>query len=59
MASLGERVPEAEGNVHAGDAAGHRRLDAFRELKRVHIDYVMERKNYWYPYRDRKPPAHG
>jgi hypothetical protein len=25
----------------------------------VHLDYVMERKYYWYPYRDRPIPAHG
>jgi hypothetical protein len=26
----------------------------------VHLDYVMERKYYWYPYRDRPiPPAGG
>ncbi|MGH7613840.1 MAG: aldehyde dehydrogenase family protein [Gemmatimonadales bacterium] len=25
----------------------------------LHIDYVMEAKTCWYPYRDRQPPAHG
>jgi betaine-aldehyde dehydrogenase len=42
-----------------GRELGEEGLDAFREPKHVHIDYVMESKNYWYPYRDRKPPAHG
>ena len=42
-----------------GRELGEEGLDAFREPKHVHIDYVMEAKNYWYPYRDRKPPAHG
>jgi hypothetical protein len=25
----------------------------------VHLDYVMERKAYWYPYRERPIPGHG
>ena len=29
-------------------------LDAFREPKHVHVDWVMERKGFWYPYRDRE-----
>jgi acyl-CoA reductase-like NAD-dependent aldehyde dehydrogenase len=41
-----------------GRELGEAGLDAFREPKHAHIDYVMERKNYWYPYRNRRPPAH-
>ena len=42
-----------------GRELGEEGLDAFREPKHVHLDYVMERKSYWYPYRDRPiPPAH-
>jgi acyl-CoA reductase-like NAD-dependent aldehyde dehydrogenase len=42
-----------------GRELGEEGLDAFREPKHVHLDYVMERKFYWYPYRDRPiPPAH-
>jgi betaine-aldehyde dehydrogenase len=37
-----------------GRELGVEGLDAFREPKHVHIDYVMERKDFWYPYRDRK-----
>jgi betaine-aldehyde dehydrogenase len=37
-----------------GRELGSEGLDAFREPKHVHMDYVMERKNYWYPYKDRK-----
>jgi len=39
-----------------GRELGEEGLDAFREPKHVHLDYVMERKNYWYPYRDRPIP---
>jgi acyl-CoA reductase-like NAD-dependent aldehyde dehydrogenase len=43
-----------------GRELGEEGLDAFREPKHVHLDYVMERKYYWYPYRDRPiPPAGG
>jgi betaine-aldehyde dehydrogenase len=46
-----------------GRELGEEGLDAFREPKHVHLDYVMERKSYWYPYRDRpipdRAPAHG
>jgi len=42
-----------------GRELGEEGLDAFREPKHVHLDYVMERKYYWYPYRDRPIPAHG
>jgi betaine-aldehyde dehydrogenase len=41
-----------------GRELGEEGLDAFREPKHVHLDYVMEKKFYWYPYRDRPiPPA--
>jgi betaine-aldehyde dehydrogenase len=42
-----------------GRELGEEGLDAFREPKHVHLDYVMERKSYWYPYRERPIPAHG
>ena len=42
-----------------GRELGEEGLDAFREPKHVHLDYVMERKDYWYPYRERPIPAHG
>ncbi|HEY8256633.1 MAG TPA: aldehyde dehydrogenase family protein [Gemmatimonadales bacterium] len=43
-----------------GRELGEEGLDAFREPKHVHLDYIMERKFYWYPYRDRPiPPAHS
>ncbi len=37
-----------------GRELGEEGLDAFREPKHVHIDYVMEKKSYWYPYSARK-----
>jgi betaine-aldehyde dehydrogenase len=39
-----------------GRELGEEGLDAFREPKHVHLDYVMERKFYWYPYRERPVP---
>jgi betaine-aldehyde dehydrogenase len=42
-----------------GRELGEEGLDAFREPKHVHLDYVMERKAYWYPYRDRPIPVAG
>ncbi len=39
-----------------GRELGQEGLDAFREPKHVHMDYVMERKSYWYPYSERKLP---
>jgi len=42
-----------------GRELGEEGLDAFREPKHVHIDYVMERKNYWFPYKNRKTPSPG
>ena len=37
-----------------GRELGEEGLDAFREPKHVHIDYVAERKGYWFPYANRK-----
>jgi betaine-aldehyde dehydrogenase len=37
-----------------GRELGVEGLDAFREPKHVHLDYVMEAKSYWYPYQDRR-----
>ena len=39
-----------------GRELGEEGLDAFREAKHVHIDYVMEAKGFWFPYRDRVLP---
>ncbi|MBI5881760.1 MAG: aldehyde dehydrogenase [Elusimicrobia bacterium] len=36
-----------------GRELGIEGLDAFREPKHVHLDYVMEAKAYWYPYKNR------
>ena len=35
-----------------GRELGIEGLDAFREPKHVHIEYVMERKDYWFPEKD-------
>jgi acyl-CoA reductase-like NAD-dependent aldehyde dehydrogenase len=37
-----------------GRELGEEGLDAFREPKHVHIDYIMEAKSYWFPYANRK-----
>lgn len=39
-----------------GRELGEEGLDAFREAKHVHIDWVQERKGFWFPYQDRKLP---
>jgi len=39
-----------------GRELGEEGLDAFREAKHVHIDYVMEAKGFWFPYADRVLP---
>jgi betaine-aldehyde dehydrogenase len=36
-----------------GRELGEEGLDAFRETKHVHMDFVPERKTYWYPYTQR------
>jgi betaine-aldehyde dehydrogenase len=37
-----------------GRELGAEGLDAFREPKHVHLDYVMERKPWFFPYRERR-----
>lgn len=36
-----------------GRELGEEGLDAFRETKHVHMDFVPEQKSYWFPYRNR------
>jgi betaine-aldehyde dehydrogenase len=36
-----------------GRELGEEGLDAFRETKHVHMDFVPEKKSYWFPYRNR------
>jgi acyl-CoA reductase-like NAD-dependent aldehyde dehydrogenase len=36
-----------------GRELGEEGLDAFRETKHVHLDFVPERKAFWFPYRNR------
>jgi betaine-aldehyde dehydrogenase len=36
-----------------GRELGEEGLDAFRETKHVHLDFVPEKKPYWFPYRNR------
>ena len=36
-----------------GRELGEEGLDAFRETKHVHMDFVPERKSYWFPYSGR------
>ncbi len=40
-----------------GRELGAEGLDAFREPKHVHLDYVQERKPDWFPYAKRKIPT--
>jgi acyl-CoA reductase-like NAD-dependent aldehyde dehydrogenase len=42
-----------------GRELGPEGLDAFREPKHVHLDWVMERKPWFFPYRERKQPGTG
>jgi betaine-aldehyde dehydrogenase len=37
-----------------GRELGEEGLDAFRETKHVHLDFVPERKAFWFPYKNRK-----
>jgi hypothetical protein len=39
-----------------GRELGAEGLDAFREPKHVHLDYVQERKPDWFPYAKRDLP---
>jgi len=39
-----------------GRELGEEGLDAFREPKHVHLDYVMEPKPWWFPYKARPIP---
>jgi len=36
-----------------GRELGEEGLDAFRETKHVHLDYIPEKKGYWFPYTQR------
>lgn len=54
-------------NSGIGRELGAEGLECFREPKHVHLDYIMERKDYWFPYADRPvdwgtaddTPTHG
>lgn len=46
-------------NSGIGRELGPEGLDAFREPKHVHLDWQMERKPWFFPYRDRKPSGPG
>lgn len=37
-----------------GRELGEEGLDAFRETKHVHLDYIPEKKSYWFPNRTRR-----
>ncbi len=37
-----------------GRELGEEGLDAFRDVKHVHIDYIPEKKGYWFPYANRR-----
>jgi acyl-CoA reductase-like NAD-dependent aldehyde dehydrogenase len=37
-----------------GRELGEEGLDAFRETKHVHLDYIPEKKPYWFPYSARR-----
>jgi betaine-aldehyde dehydrogenase len=37
-----------------GRELGEEGLDAFRETKHVHLDFVPEQKSFWFPYRQRR-----
>ena len=42
-----------------GRELGPEGLDDFRDAKHVHMDYVIEKKPYWYPYRYDRPRTEG
>jgi hypothetical protein len=37
-----------------GRELGEEGLDAFRETKHVHLDFIPERKPFWFPYSRRR-----
>jgi betaine-aldehyde dehydrogenase len=37
-----------------GRELGEEGLDAFREAKHVHLDFIPEKKSFWFPYRQRR-----
>lgn len=41
-----------------GRELGVEGLNAFREPKHVHLDYIQEIKSYWFPYSERPVPDH-
>ena len=41
-----------------GRELGEEGLDAFREPKHVHLEYKLQAKNFWFPYKDRPLPNH-
>ncbi len=42
-----------------GRELGEEGLNAFREPKHVHLDYVQEVKPFWFPYKNREVSHHG
>jgi betaine-aldehyde dehydrogenase len=42
-----------------GRELGEEGLDAFRETKHVHLDFIPEKKPYWFPYRQRAAEIPG
>ena len=42
-----------------GRELGEEGLDAFRETKHVHLDFVPERKTFWFPYAQRRGEIPG
>jgi betaine-aldehyde dehydrogenase len=42
-----------------GRELGEEGLDAFRETKHVHLDFIPERKTFWFPYRQRRSEIPG
>jgi acyl-CoA reductase-like NAD-dependent aldehyde dehydrogenase len=41
-----------------GRELGMEGLDAFREPKHVHIDFIQEKKSFWFPYKNRDKITH-
>jgi betaine-aldehyde dehydrogenase len=42
-----------------GRELGEEGLDAFRDVKHVHMDFVGEKKAFWFPYKNRKSEIPG